>query len=246
MLSRKQGAEQRRSIKRDIDRDLRKKAKEKVKGLRTKLVDARAHKKERMKELVLRCRAERLTVRTKLQEMRARVLHDLRETVRVEREAARQACVLRKGDATSSCGSAVECARNDYRAEKQYQADLRRIDRDNRVRHGMARKHVTRAERRGESDDEVTQNIPSELVGLFQRVKKRIKASARISRTEAFLKYAEEHPHEVFEVIEEKAERMIRDLERKHTEAEREMRRARKPLARTSRYSAAELAAVPF
>ncbi len=42
MLSRKQGAEQRRSIKRDIDRDLREKAKEKVKGLRTKLVDARA------------------------------------------------------------------------------------------------------------------------------------------------------------------------------------------------------------
>jgi hypothetical protein len=245
MLTRKQAAEQRRALMQYIDRDHRKKERAKVQGLWQKLREVRAHKKERMKELVERCRSERLTIRERLKEMRARVLQDLRETARVERDAARQACLLRKGDAKTSCGSAIECARTDYHAERTYQADLRRIERDNRSRHVMARKHATRAERRGESDDEVRQNVPRELVSLFERVKKGIKASARMSRTEAFLKYAEEHPHEVFEVIEEKTERMIRDLERKHEEAAREVRRPRRAAPRPQ-YSREELAAVPF
>jgi hypothetical protein len=53
---------------------------------------------------------------------------------------------------------------------------------------------VTRIERRAESDDEVRSNLPADLVALFERVKGGIKASPRMSRTEVFLQYAEEHP----------------------------------------------------
>ena len=56
-------------------------------------------------------------------------------------------------------------------------------------------------------------NIPPDLVGLWERVKRSIKDSSRMSRTEAFLHYAEEHPDEVLAVIEDKTEATIRELE---------------------------------
>jgi hypothetical protein len=63
-------------------------------------------------------------------------------------------------------------------------------------------------------------------VGLFERVKRSIKAGPRQTRTEAFLAYAEEHPSEYLEAIEDKTEALIRDLERQEREASR---RARNP-----------------
>jgi hypothetical protein len=80
--------------------------------------------------------------------------------------------------------------------------------------------------------------LPPELVSLFEKVKRGIKGSARASRLEVFLKYAEEHPHEVLAAIDDKTEDVIRDLERQQREAARHVRRRR--------YTAAELAAVPF
>lgn len=107
---------------------------------------------------------------------------------------------------------------------------MRRIERGNRQR----RAELIRAshkERQSESDDEVRGNIPPELVALFERVKGRIKGSDRMTRTEAFLHYAEEHPREVLLSIEDKTEAVIRDLERQAAKAEREARRTLSPRA---------------
>jgi len=248
MLTRKQAAEQRRALKREIDRDLRQKARAKAKDLRAKVHEARVHKKERIRALAQMCRSERLTVRDRLREMRARVLQELRETARIEREAARKQCVLRGADASTECGTAIGRARAELVAERKYQDDLRRIERENRARK-IGPPRATRTERRSESDDEVLQNIPHELVALFHRVKRSIKASPRMSRTEAFLKYAEENPGEVFEMIEAETERKLRDLERQHRDAARASARApRVPKSppRRRQYTPAELAAVPF
>ena len=117
-LTAKQAKAQRRALERDINRDLKKKAREKRLRLRQKLRDAYAHKKVRMQEISERCRSERFTVRDRLKEMRARVLHELRETTRIERQAARDACRLRKSDTKTSCMSAIDCARNDYRRRR--------------------------------------------------------------------------------------------------------------------------------
>jgi hypothetical protein len=122
-------------------------------------------------------------------------------------------------------------------AERQYQEELRRIERGNRERHAQA-KHATPAVRRAESDDEVRANLPEDLVALFERVKRSIRGGPRQSRTEVMLKYAEEHPGEVLQALEDKTDAMIRDLERQQREAAR--------TARRRRYTAAELAAVPF
>jgi len=101
---------------------------------------------------------------------------------------------------------------------------------------------VTRVERRGESDDEVRANISSELLPLFERVKRLIKASPRMSRTEAFLQYAEEHPDEVLVAIDDKTDAVIRELERQ----ERQARRGLRPMHSRRRLAATQLADVPF
>jgi hypothetical protein len=135
-----------------------------------------------------------------------------------------------------------------YLAERQYQADLRRIEQANRQRRKEAH-GSTRIERQSESDDEVRANIPPELVALWERVKRGIKASPRMTRTEAFLHYVEEHPHEYLDAIEDKTEALIRELEAKHAEAHRELRRGpRKASCPTGACggTAEQLAEVPF
>jgi len=77
---------------------------------------------------------------------------------------------------------------------------------------------------------------------LENRVKRSIKASPRMSRTEAFLKYAEEHPAEVLNVIDDQTDALIRELERKEREAARALRRG--PSRAALRYTPEELAAV--
>jgi hypothetical protein len=96
-------------------------------------------------------------------------------------------------------------------------------------------------ERLAESDDEVRQNIPADLVPLFERVKRTIKGSAHQSRTEAFLEYAEENPHEVVDAQEGLAQREIARLIREEAALARAMRQPRR-----YKPTAEELAAIPF
>lgn len=165
---------------------------------------------------------------------------ELREAMRAERAAARQSCGVRLGEARAIKGD-IQRARAEFLAEKQYQADLRRIERANRQRRKEAPR-VTRIERQAESDDEVRGNIPPELLPLFERVKRGIKASPRMSRTEAFLQYAEEHPDEVLATVDDKTDALIRELE----EQERQVRRNLRLGPPRPRYTPEQFAEVPF
>ena len=130
---------------------------------------------------------------------------------------------MRLGEARGIKDSILR-ARAELLAEKKYEADLRRIERANRKRRQEAPR-VTRIERQAESDDEVRSNIPPELVALFERVKRGIKASPRMSRTEAFLHYAEENPDEVLAAVDDKTDALIRELEEQQRQARRDLRR---------------------
>jgi hypothetical protein len=210
-------------LTREIDRDLRRKVREKLAELRAQLRSARTQRKEAIKSAKERCRTERLAAREHARALRIRGLAELREAARLERQAARDACTLGKADARKTEG--VERRRAELAAERKYQADMRSIERSNKVRR-REHPHATYIERRAESDDEVRANISPDLVPLFERVRRGIKASPRVSRTEAFLEYAEEHPGEVLDVIEDKTETLIRELERQHRETSRMPRAA--------------------
>jgi hypothetical protein len=197
---------------------------EKLAALRAHLRDARARRADALAIVSERCRAERLAVRERVAAMRATAREGASHEVHAERRAARDACRLRQAEARA-IAEPIAKARAERDAELAFRADMRRTERANRQR-SQETPRTSRSERREESDDAVRANLPPELVAVFNRVKGSIRGSDRISRTEAFLAWAENHPSEVFEAIEAKTEAMIRDLERRERAAARSYRRA--------------------
>lgn len=225
----------------EIKRQHRRETKEKIASLKEAIRGARRRRKDAIREAKTRCKTERLAARERARALRVRLLVELRQAVKNERAAARQSCSVQIAEARQIKDD-VERARAKLEAERKYQAELRRIELANKQRRKEETPSRRRGEKRSESDDEVRSNIPSELVPLFERVKGAVRGSDRMSRTEAFLKFAEEHPNDVLEAIDDKTESMIRELEQKEREARRELRRG--PPRR--KFTAEELAQTPF
>ena len=71
-------------------------------------------------------------------------------------------------------------------------------------------------ERAQESDDAVRANLPDELVAVFNRHRRHIKATPRKTRTESFLQWAEENPEEIWAMQNETADVEIRRMVAEH------------------------------
>ena len=63
-----------------------------------------------------------------------------------------------------------------------------------------------------ESDDEVRQNIPASLIPLFNRVGRSLKRNDRQTRTETFLGYVADHPHEEIDAVDRVAEWKLKQV----------------------------------
>ncbi len=198
---------------RAINREERRKKRALLVELRGQIREARARRKNALLAAKERCRSERIAARERARTLRIRALQQLREAVEADRAAARQTCSVKIGEARAIRDD-IERARAKHVAEREYQRDLRRIEAANRQRR-KEHPHATHIERRAESDDEIRSNLPSDLISLFDRVKRGIKATSRMSRTEAFFAYVEAHPDEMLETLEEKTQSLIRDFERR-------------------------------
>jgi hypothetical protein len=199
-----QAKRQREALLRDIARELKKKNRDNLVALRGRLRQAKEARRVALGDALARCsRARTPPVR------------ELIAAIRAERRAARGACRLQLKTARA-IGDEVTRSRAMLKAEKKYQRDLRRIERGNRRKLLAAarRPGIARA-RQSESDDEVRGNIPPELVALFERVKRQIRGDELRTRTEAFLEYAEAHPDEQWESLEDSVDRTIAELERR-------------------------------
>jgi hypothetical protein len=222
-MTRAQARAERKRLWREIEREQKRAARERLRSLREAIRTARRRRTEALRDAKARCKAERIAARARARELRRRLLEELRAAVKAERQAARSTCSAGLRDARA-IGDEIGRAARDFGAERTYQRDLKRIEAYNRQR----RREVVRTtarERRHESDDEVRSNISAELVPLWGRVRQKIRGSARMSRTEAFLKYAEEHPAEVLEGLDAKTDAVIAHLERQQREARRDVRR---------------------
>lgn len=241
MFTRAEGKRQRRALEKERARALKAAARAKVRELRAGLKRARAERPHHVRAARTLCQQHRRLLVKRAKDRRARLVRELAEVTRQEREAARTRCTEGKRRAKESALSRVEKARHELTHERAYQADLRRIEANNRAQRCALGPKKCAAERRSESDGEVIANLPPELAPLFERVKRRIKGSTRMSRTEAFLKYAEEHPREVIAAQEHGIDAKIREMEAAQLRALK--------LAKTSprrRYTSKELAATPF
>jgi hypothetical protein len=212
-----------RQLQREIEREHKRAARAKLVGLREQIRDAKAMRRSAIVQTKERCRVERLAARARAREMRRRALEELREALRRERAAARDACVTGL-TAARAIADEVQRARAELAAERSYQRELKRIERANRAAR-LEAKRSTRRERRGESDEEVAGNIPPEFLSLWQRVKSRIRGSDRMTRTEAFMQYAHDHPAEVLTALDDRTEEVIRELEARERSTRRELRR---------------------
>ena len=123
-----------------------------------------------------------------------------REQARAEIAAARQeaanaraACTAARQAAASAC-SAAKDLRSKRDALVALAREYRLIRRAELAR--LGRQQVPRGPRQ-ESDEEVRNNIPPELVPTWEVEKRGIKGNPRKSRTEAFLEWVEQHPTEI-------------------------------------------------
>lgn len=167
---------------------------------------------------------------------KARVI-ELRELITAARakrdegvKAVRTDCALKRQELAQSCRSRAVVARASGNAtvadrkaklaeEKGFETKMRTHERPRRLR-------STTGERRQESDDEVRSNLPSDMVRVFDAVRKHIKGSLRKSRTEAFLQWAEENPGEVYDLMQQDADRYLSQLLAEQERVQRELRRS--------------------
>jgi hypothetical protein len=232
-----QAKRQRKQLLDEIAQEHRRKEREKLSTLRGDIRAVKRRRAEAMREAVQRCREERHAVKERAKERRRELRDQLREALQGEKLAAREACSARKAEVRQGGASAIQKARELVRAERAYQAELRRLEQRAKKRE----RRTTARERRAESDDEVRSNVPADLLPLFERVKRTIRGSDRQSRSEAFLRYAEEHPSEVIAAMSDLSEREIAKLV---AEEKRLAKAVRSP--RRYRPTPEELANIPF
>ncbi len=239
-----QAKKQKRELMAEIAKEHVRKDREKLRELRAKIRAAKAKRREAMRAAVEHCKIGRARAKQRARD-HAQALRDqaremIRKAIEEEKTAARTECESRKTEVRASGGSAEQKARQELGAERQLQRELARIEKGARARE-REKPRATLAERRQESDDEVRSNLDPSMWPLWEKVKRKIKASDRMSRTEAFLHSVEEAPHELVEAQEELSQREIARLIREQRALEDAMRSPRR-----HKVTPAELADIPF
>ncbi len=200
-------ARQRKTLRAERERDLRKRDREELRRLRARLKAARAHRRKRVAEVRAACRRHRQAHRERVAALRA--------ALRAERARKPASCsavaaeVHRGADSVARASKALE-------AESQHQGSLRIWKRKKPLRGSSSSSR--RAERASESDDAVRANLPAELVPVFDRVRRQIHESARRTRTEAFLEWAHDHPGDVLAIQEAAVYSSVRELAAREAE----------------------------
>lgn len=227
-------SENRRRLQRELAEHLREKDRAALGLLRAKIVAARVERRHRLSAARQTCRGALLALRDRQREER----HQLTLMHRSQREEGRAACNAGKQEAREGGLLLEQQAKTEYQDERSFQRQMRRATKPRLER-------STLRERRQEDDDAVRNNLPPELVPVFDKHRRAIKGSARRSRTEAFLEWAAENPDEVLLVQEAEADKALQELLKQEREMGRNMR-AGSRYKRSPEELARLLAEVPF
>lgn len=212
------GERDRRAIAKQRDRDLRKRARARLRELAVAIRAAKQARKAKVGEIRSTCRVNRSAYREQIAQARA----ELRRLIEQKRaEVAR--CKTAPREARAQADRMILEMIRELADERQLQAELRRAE----GRAGKTR--ITISEKRAEDDDAVRGNLDPELVPIFDRVRTKIRATPRMSRTEAFLQWAHDNAGEVArmqaEIAEAAAEAEFRAAMRQEQDLRRAMRR---------------------
>jgi hypothetical protein len=211
-----------------MEAELKRRDREKLQRLRLEIRQAKALRALRVGDVRTRCRAARLRFNERAKAARKR----LSEMIATTRTKKREACAGEVESARRDTGALVARAVEALGSERRDQRVGRIWTKPDTcpVPSRRNRPGLSAAERRQESDCEVSANIEDDgLRVVWERVKGKIKAGKRRSRTEAFLEWAREHAPEVAAIQHEEEERALAELVRQ----EHQMRKA---LAKPNRY----------
>lgn len=236
-------------LARETDRERLERARQRVRDARAAKRSARARARDA-------CRSAREALRVWAAEQRQRV----RDEVARLRDELRVAIAEQRARVRECCGPDRERVRLEHdariveaRAELEALQGERRRERAWRDTNPLGRKLTDRERlerlraKRSESDDAVRANLDAAQLIVWERVKRRIRASEYMSRTEAFLQWLAEHPDETAEILADDAEREYREaLKAEHLERAALAKAGRRTERETVDYLRAELDAVPF
>lgn len=227
-------SENRKRLQRELAEHLREKDRAALGLLRAKIVAARVERRHRLSAARQTCRGALVALRERQREER----HQLTLMHRAQREQGRATCNEGKQRARDEGTALEQQAAAEYREERTFQRQMRRATKP-RVERSTVR------ERKQEDDDAVRNNLPAELVPVFDKHRRSIKGSARRSRTEAFLEWAAENPDEVLLVQQAEADKALHELLKQERDMGRSMRNARR-YQQSPEELARLLADVPF
>lgn len=244
-------------LERDVMRGAHRRRVERLKAIRSELGAIRARKSTLMKRVRAACKVSRERALAAARERLRIETGKLRQEVREAKQAERNRCLARKVKTSLGTRMAADKLREEARRISEKESEVRAGKRLE-VR---AKSRTTARERSEESDDEVRSNLDPGLIPIFDVVRRQIKGSPHISRTEAFLQWAEENPDEIWQMREADAARQVRALMKAEHEAHLEAEHTRKAALRAEKALAAcggkcshkkkratreELAEVPF
>lgn len=214
-------AAQRRQLRKELERDFRAKQRATLKGLRDQLKAAKAERRKTMRAVVAECRRIRKDSKAYIREKRT----SAREAINLERDelfgADRAACMGRKGATRDEFAQGIGATELEVAEERSSQQAYRRaVGKDPMIgpRSTRPRRGDAGREAQAESDSEVEQNISPELVPVWRRVKRKIKATSHLSRTEAFEHWVMENQGDVQIMINEDAEAGVAEMVRQEQE----------------------------
>ena len=246
-------------LERDVMRGAHRRRVARLKAIRSELAAIRSRKSALMKRVNAACKVSRERALASARERLRIETAKLRQEVREAKQAERNRCLARR--VKTSLGTRV--AADKLREEARRISEKEREVQAGKALEGRSKaRAITLRERSEESDDEVRSNLDPGLIPIFDVVRRQIKGSPRISRTEAFLQWTEENPDEIWQMREADSARQVRALMKAEHEAYREAESTRKAALRAEkaleacggkcghktkkRATRAELAEVPF
>jgi hypothetical protein len=217
--ARQQAAEQKKA-RRDRERDARKADRERLRSLRAHIKAAKKHAVHRRREVALLCKRGRATVRETAKKLRAAARAELLASIDAERAKSRGVCNARRDQARSKNADSLRRAQASLEAEAKHVRTMRIWSKPQKSVVARARRNEAIAE----SDSEVRNNIPADLVPVFNAVKAKIKATARRTRSEAFVEWAAEHQAQVIKILDAQIHADVEALVREEARLRREVR----------------------
>lgn len=195
------------------------------------LREAKQNKREAVKAARETCKLDRKRTQETSRETYKRTIVRARAKRDQKRQEARARCQTGLQSAEDTYGPRVTKTAAALAEERRHQKEIAQIDAANADR-AKKRQKATAAERLAEADEEVTRDLPAELVPVWHAVKGSIKSSKRRSRREAFLQMVHDDPELVARVHQRIASAEVERLEREAMEYYE--RRPRKTRGRAS------------